>query len=545
MSQLFHEVPSLSFEDSETSIHSEVEQGKEGAVDHTLGFNKRISRMERKFDKLKMKWPLPFKEIQENCKNLALELNLVGRKLSKLAKNVGVTKTLPYIQANSLWDVATEVDAALTSLEASQGVYVEGATERFEKLQEVCQAQSSKIIELESALSLTMTRLNNLKPLLMQFKGVIVRGSVTPSVMDNGINLDELQKRVMELEKRLQDKEAWQDLDGSSLQTQEKVNFLDATLRDHEAKIKVLENRVVGEGVQLGNLCFQTFDELQVWASVHVPTGRFGLFVDGHSLMEFFTSSVHLDTTTSAAAESHAEKAGYATWQETVVAGSFKNLYPSVFGKGGAEEAICLPAITSGDKWSDGVSGVAPQMMRSMNDISRELDSSIKVVLQNHPEARQLAMDCVTQAKRFVIDLITFMSAEYASWQTRGLDKKGSWKIVCQIVRKVFEDMQSARISARSARDRKNTDFSTATFIFATLKCHKVMAEYMQHRFEDHPSVSSVVTRHLASHFMKTDNTGAGDKKLSSIVSKIDALEARINSIQSKNSNKKVPEAGK
>ncbi len=86
----------------------------------------------------------------------------------------------------------------------------------------------------------------------------------------------------------------------------------------------------------MGNLCFQPFEELKVWVNINIPQGRFGLFVDGHSFLEFFTAAVHLDTDASAAAESPLEKAGYATYQETQVAGSFKNLFPTVFGKGGA-----------------------------------------------------------------------------------------------------------------------------------------------------------------------------------------------------------------
>jgi hypothetical protein len=117
--------------------------------------------------------------------------------------------------------------------------------------------------------------------------------------------------------------------------------------------------------------------------------------------------------------------------------------------------------------------------------------------------------------------------------------------IVCQIVRRIFEDMQSARISARSARDRKDTDFSTASFIYATLKCHAVMNEYVKHQFHDHPAVSAVITRHLAANFIKPDTGSGGEKKLSALGSKIDALESRINSFLPKNSKKKGNEEGK
>jgi hypothetical protein len=45
-----------------------------------------------------------------------------------------------------------------------------------------------------------------------------------------------------------------------------------------------------------------------------------------------------------------------------------------------------------------------------MNDVSYQLDASIKKVLKDHHAAHQLAIDCVALSKRFVIDLISFMS---------------------------------------------------------------------------------------------------------------------------------------
>ncbi len=132
---------------------------------------------------------------------------------------------------------------------------------------------------------------------------------------------------------------------------------------------------------------------------------------------------------------------------------SFKNLFPPVFGKGGAsslDNLECLPAISNGDKWHNGSTGILHQLMQNMNNVSYQLDSSIEKVLKDHPEAWQLAIDCVTAAKCFVIVLIAFISQEYATWQTRGFSKKDAWQIVSQIIRRIFEDLQSARISTRT-----------------------------------------------------------------------------------------------
>jgi hypothetical protein len=91
------------------------------------------------------------------------------------------------------------------------------------------------------------------------------------------------------------------------------------------------------------------------------------------------------------------------------VAASFNNLFPLIFGKasaGGMDDSDCLPGVSTGDKWNNGSTGLHHQIMWKMNDVSYQLDTNIKQVYRNHTEARQLAIDCVTASKCFVIDLL-------------------------------------------------------------------------------------------------------------------------------------------
>jgi len=237
----------------------------------------------------------------------------------------------------------------------------------------------------------------------------------------------------------------------------------------------------------------------------------------------------------SAAAEHNAEKAGYATCYEMKVAASFHSLFPFIFGKAsaaGLDDSDMLPGVSSGDKWSNGSTGLQHQIMRKMNDVSYQLDTNIKQVYQNHPEARQLAIDCVTASKRFIIDFIFFVSQEYATWQTRGFSKKEAWKVVCQIIRRIFADLESTWVSTRHVRDKGNMDYTTANIIFATLKCHDIMSQNVQHQFHEHPAVSCIITRHLAANFVKPDQSS--DTKISKVEAKVAACMTKLDSLESK-----------
>ncbi len=168
--------------------------------------------------------------------------------------------------------------------------------------------------------------------------------------------------------------------------------------------------------------------------------------------------------------------------------------------------------------------------MQNMNDVSYQLDSMIKKVFKDNLEVRQLAVDCVIASKRFIIDLIVFMSQEYSTWQQRGLPKKDAWLIVSQIICRIFEDLQSARISARNVQDLDDIDFTPTSFMYTTLKCHEIMDMYVGHQFHAHPHVSSVIMWHLVANFTKPD--ASSDAKL--LEAKVKVLSLKVDSRESK-----------
>ncbi len=61
--------------------------------------------------------------------------------------------------------------------------------------------------------------------------------------------------------------------------------------------MKQLQLKVVGKGVQIANKTFQSFEDVKTWVAMHLPNQRYGLFVDGVSIFEFFTAG-HVDAET-------------------------------------------------------------------------------------------------------------------------------------------------------------------------------------------------------------------------------------------------------
>ncbi len=177
------------------------------------------------------------------------------------------------------------------------------------------------------------------------FISALSRSSTAPRVIPSRVHdsTDALVQRIALLEQKL---ETLQNFEADSMQSQ---------FSDLEDKVKLLENRVVGAGVQMGGMDFQSFEDLLAWVQIKLPRGHFGLYVDGHSL-EFFTLSGHVDTEAGTTSFSHSQKADFSAYIEAQLAISFKNLFPVVFGKGGSgnnDDSECLPAINNGDKWNN------------------------------------------------------------------------------------------------------------------------------------------------------------------------------------------------
>ncbi len=518
---VFLEFPNFSF-DSESSENMETEEVVEGES----AIAKKLVKLEQRVSVLKLKLARPFTDIEASYALVVADIGKINERLKALLTGVGPPVAVEGRNQVPVWSAIKGLYERFTliSNEKIKGEHqvseikadcvhlkdmVHSALEEISELQETNTYLQSWMQSTDSAINVFQKRFQSIKPLLNRIS--TSQESRTNLAQDKGPSLYSSSCAVDNHEEIL------------------------CKMRDLEEKIKLLENRVVGAGVQMGNFVFQSFEDLLAWVRVKIPKGRFGLIVDGHSFLEFFTLSGHIDTEAGTTAFSHSQKAGFTSYIEAQLAISFKNLFPVVFGKGGAsniDDSECLPAISNGDKWNNGSTGIHHQLMRNMNDVSYQLDSSIKKVFKDYPEARQLATDCVTSSKRFVIDLISFMSQEYSTWQQRGFTKKDAWQIVCQIVRRIFEDLQSARISARNVQDFEDAEFTTASFIYATLKCHDVMEGYVRHQFHAHPHVSSVITRHLAANFVKPD--ASQDAKQNNLESKVKALATKVDSHESK-----------
>lgn len=319
---------------------------------------------------------------------------------------------------------------------------------------------------------------------------------------------------------------------------------LDSQIRELQAQFKQLQLRVVGKGVQVANRTFQSFDDVKVWVSLHLPNRRYGMFVDGVSIFEFFTHG-HIDAETTYSSFYSQHRTGFQSSFEARIASSIQNLFPSVFGKSDSnvDTAEALPALSTPERWdsNDGNTGLRYQITRNMGDVELQIQESISTILGELPEAQHIARECLHQSKRFALELCQFITLDFQKWKHGGHGKREAWKMTAVCVRRIFEELYSERVVARDIYDQRDPEFTTAKYLWATWKAHAVMEKYLRHQFYEHPSISAVLARHLADNYVKPDDSHS--TKIKSLEAQIKTLETAQKSPQSKYDALRVDQA--
>jgi hypothetical protein len=277
----------------------------------------------------------------------------------------------------------------------------------------------------------------------------------------------------------------------------------EARLRTLEQLVKSLEKRIVGDGIRIGRFLFQSQEDLRVWLLAHVPSNRFGLFLDGVSIFDFLAQP-HTDSQENMSHLYNTQKNGFDTVYEARIVSSMQNLFPNLFGKGGSDgmdTSKTLPAIQSIEKWnSNGVTGLLIQVEWELPNIDLQFRNAIASTFDDSPEARDLALELLYRSKKFALDLCNFMQRDFDFWKHKSYSKQDAWELTCLSVRRIFEDIHVVRVVGRDSRDLKNPSLTATQILWATLRSHLVMEEYCRRNFYEHPSISAVIARHLASH---------------------------------------------
>jgi hypothetical protein len=560
-------IPSLSYDDSVASSESgfspeDLELGDIAAY---------VGKFRSNFHVLKQQWTQAFVEVEAGYGLLVQDLKRLGHASALCQHQIGAKPQTDPEHKSTLWSsisnlqntvvsVSTTVTgqaSQLGDLSQQQTTLAPVITTLEDTADQVSTSLGAKVQVIERDLRATEQRMLKLLPFLNHLKASR-GGTPTPSDQSSLIQkVNELSQQFQSLQELVYDQvlasspsangptatipsaTAAPSLIPPSPESQvtafaPSLSEVLAQLNTVQSEMKQLQLRVVGKGVQIANRTFQSFVNVQTWVTTHLPNRRYGLFVDGVSIFEFFTHG-HIDAETTYSSFYSQHRTGFQSTFEARVASSIQNLFPSVFGKSDSnvDTAEALPVLKSPDKWdsNDGNTGLRYQISRNMADVEFQLQETITTVLGPYSEAKHIAQECLHQSKRFALELSQFITTDFQKWRHRGHAPKDAWKMTSVCVRKIFEELYSERVVARDVYDQKDPDFTTAKYLWATWKAHAVMEKYLRHQFYEHPAISAVLAWHLADNYVKPD--GSHGHKLKTLDAQVKALETNHQTLQS------------
>lgn len=157
-------------------------------------------------------------------------------------------------------------------------------------------------------------------------------------------------------------------------------------------------------------------------------------------------------------------------------------------------------------KWDfrDGSSGRKYWLKKEARNAHRNLDGMIRHSLTNR--AQILATNTLIDSKTMCDMIQQFICTSYEDTMHSGrFDSKQAWRMVCKFVKRIFIEIGDVRVVARNGIDTEDKWTTSARFLFATLKAHEVMEEYMRLNIKDHPSISSEMVKFICYSQPSTD----------------------------------------
>jgi hypothetical protein len=148
--------------------------------------------------------------------------------------------------------------------------------------------------------------------------------------------------------------------------------------------------------------------------------------------------------------------------------------------------------------------------------VSTKLNCIIEPLIDEMSEAdaRNLATLMLTRSTRFWTLFIQHLNETHFDLTQRiGLKIEEAWNFATNEAKRVMEDCNAARYSAHHAGGglKDNHAFVAAKVLYALLKCHMVMEEFVQASFKNHPSIGSERVKLLFNNMSSGDSSSQSE----------------------------------
>jgi hypothetical protein len=278
------------------------------------------------------------------------------------------------------------------------------------------------------------------------------------------------------------------------------------------------------ESVKIGGLQFKTREDLAAYLLEEAPGLPFGTIVDYHALMQ----QVHYDLGGYESVDSILKglklrsDMALETTADVLALASIRRGIPALLGEGKpatGEDRSSFNAFHSFADWknSNGRDGLVNTLPASQQQAREAIEADIETRLVPGSPGAMLAQTCLAKSVTFSDAFTKYLTTTYEDLtQASGFPKKRAWALTTALGARVCKEIHKESVAL--AR------FLTVLLIWAMLRAHSKMDDYVKHEFKDHPTIASEYVKFLA--------TNSGYEAMAGLQTKVDSLEKEVASLK-------------
>ena len=294
--------------------------------------------------------------------------------------------------------------------------------------------------------------------------------------------------------------------------------------------VKLLQSTKQVNSVKFAGLGFADLSECSSWIAKHFEGYQYGLIMDPLLLM---LDRIYGDDDVS---DSDAFlKSMEVRYKMKIDSGNKAAAYnalmfarPRIFHKGrptivSVQNKSRLNLLPTHLDWNPGGEGIMDYCVTKLNALEVAISSEISETFKVDTMAHHITTKCLAASLAFLSQLFAAVESIYKRlFNFSKFTTEQAWSLTTQVLDRILADLYMPRNNISQSLKTRNTPTTCAQVMYSAFKTHDIMAIYVEHKFENHPSVST--------EYVKFSATNSGSEKVTKLTEALEGVKTKANS---------------
>ena len=310
--------------------------------------------------------------------------------------------------------------------------------------------------------------------------------------------------------------------------------------------VKALQAAKQHSSVKFGGLGFSDLGDCLTWIEAHFSGHQYGLIMDPLLMLDRIYGDDEMSESGGALLKAMElqHKMKIDSGNEAAALNALRYSRPRIFHKGrpiivSVQNKSRLNLLASHSDWNPGGEGVMDFCVMKMNLLEASIADEIGHTFPLESTAHWIATKCLSATVSFLTQLYGCVESIYKRLHNFSkFTTEQAWSLTTQVLERILADLFIPKDNILQSLKARNTSATCAQVLFASFKTHDIMAGYVAHKFENHPSVSTEYVKFLA--------TNSGSEKVVKLSETLETVKTKANnaSDEAKAATKKADVAG-